>query len=176
MYADDNNGFYPESGAVVQWSQTDPTTKHYSWMQQIISYTANTNIYHCPANQRFPVEEQSPFNYFNGARAAIIAVGDFASVNSKLIKFPSAYVLSGDTVWSTEDIPNTDVDADKDDYKINCVGNATDPNGNDLTAAEWQIHSKGQNILFDDGHVKFYKGYNTNEMTFFYDSMHWFSE
>jgi prepilin-type N-terminal cleavage/methylation domain-containing protein len=176
MYADDNNGFYPESGPVIQWDQIDPTTKHYSWMQQIVSYTVNTNIYHCPANQQFPVDEQSPFNYFNGAHAAYVATGGFASVNSKLIRFSSAYVLSGDSVWSTDDVVNSDKDADKDDYLWDCVGNATDPNGNDETTADWQVHSKGQNILFDDGHVKFYKGYNTNEMTFRYDSMNWFSE
>ena len=174
MYADDNNGFYPESGPVIEWSQT--VSPNNSWMQQIISYTVNTNVYHCPANQQFPVEEQSPFNYFNGARAAYVANNGPAPVNSKLIKFPSAYVLSGDSVWSTEDVVNSDKDADKDDYLWDCVGNATDPNGNDQTVAEWRVHSKGQNILFDDGHAKFYKGYNTNEMTFRYDSMHWWSE
>jgi prepilin-type N-terminal cleavage/methylation domain-containing protein len=182
MYADDNNGFYPESGGVVPWNQTDPTTKHSSWMQMIISYTANTNIYHCPANQRFPEEEQSAFNYFNGARAAYIASDPdpanrhFDSVNSKRIQFPSAYVLSGDSVWSTDDVADSNDDADKDDYIWNCVGNATDPNGSDPTVAAWQVHSQGQNLLFDDGRAKFYKGYNASEMTFFYDTMHWFSE
>ena len=37
---------------------------------------------------------------------------------------------------------------------------------------EWQAHNQGQNILFNDGHVKWYKGYDTNEMTFRYDSIH----
>jgi hypothetical protein len=36
----------------------------------------------------------------------------------------------------------------------------------------WQAHSLGQNLLFSDGHAKWYKGYDTNEMTFRYDSMH----
>jgi prepilin-type processing-associated H-X9-DG protein len=37
---------------------------------------------------------------------------------------------------------------------------------------DWRVHSKGQNLLFSDGHVKWYKDYDTNEMTFRYDSMH----
>jgi prepilin-type processing-associated H-X9-DG protein len=41
---------------------------------------------------------------------------------------------------------------------------------------QWQAHTQGQNILFADGHAKWYKGYNTNEMTSRYDSMHWWSE
>src|SRR6266567_3787168 len=39
MYADDANGFFPESGAVIYWGQTDPTTQRRGWMQQIVSYT-----------------------------------------------------------------------------------------------------------------------------------------
>jgi len=34
-----------------------------------------------------------------------------------------------------------------------------------------QIRYHGQNILFADGHSKWYKGFDTNEMTFRYDSM-----
>jgi prepilin-type N-terminal cleavage/methylation domain-containing protein len=174
MYADEANGFYPESGGVIEWSQKDPQTGAYSWMQQIISYTVNTNVYHCPANQRFPVNEQSPFNYFNGARAAYIASDPdpanrhFAPANGKLIQFPVAYVLSGDSVWSTDNVADSDKDADKDDYMWNCVGGED----NGTPSVEWQVHSKGQNILFDDGHVKFYKDYNAAETTFRYDSMH----
>jgi hypothetical protein len=44
----------------------------------------------------------------------------------------------------------------------------TDPE-NGVPAEEWRIHSKGQNLLFEDGHTKWYKGYSTNEMTFRYD-------
>ena len=173
MYADEANGLYPESGAIIPWNQTSPQTQAYSWMQQIYSFTQNTNVYHCPANARFPADQQSPFNYFNGARAAFVTAGTLASVDEKQIRFSSAFVLSGDTVWSTFDVADTDIDADKDDYVYNCVGNAAGP---DDTTMKWQIHSKGQNILFTDGHAKWYKGYDTNEMTFRYDSMHWWSE
>ena len=59
------------------------------------------------------------------------------------------------------------LDADKDDYSQNCVGGAASPA---ITFA-WQIHSKGQNLMFADGHSKWYKGYNASEMTFSYATM-----
>jgi hypothetical protein len=115
-----------------------------------------------------PAANQSAFNYFNGVRAAYIASSpDPANrhddaVRTAKIAFPGAYVLSGDTLDFEPD------DADKDDYTQNCVGG--DDNG--MPSMEWQAHSKGQNILFSEGHVKWYKSYATNEMTFRYDSMH----
>jgi type II secretory pathway pseudopilin PulG len=158
MYADDFNGLYPESGAIILWDQIDPTTHKTSWLQQIFPYTHNTNAFHCPADRR------AFFSYFNGARAAFVASTNFAPVNSKRIRFPVAYVLAGDTIGE-DFVPE---DADKDDYTHNCVGGPE----NGLPAEEWRIHSKGQNILFEDSHAKWYKGYSTNEMTFRYDSIH----
>ena len=165
MYADDADGFYPESGGVIPWGQTDPHTHAASWMEQIFSYTRNTNVYQCPANQLQPLAVQTPFNYFNGARAAYILVNDDAPVDRTQIRFPAAYVLSGDTLWDNSSFA---VDADKDDYTQNCVGGPA----NGTPSEEWQAHGKGQNILFADGHTKWYKGYDTNEMTFRYDSIH----
>jgi prepilin-type processing-associated H-X9-DG protein len=131
-------------------------------MQQIVGNVGNTNVFHCPSNKLLPQTQQSAFNYFNGARAAYVLVNDDVSVDSKKIQFPTAYVLSGDTQDFTPD------DADKDDYTQNCVGGPA----NGIPWEEWQAHSKGQNLLFADGHSKWYKGYDTNEMTFRYDSMH----
>jgi len=161
IYADDNNDMYPESGGTIRWDQKDSTTGNYSWLQQIFSYVQNTNAYHCPAD--LPLQF-GPFNYFNGVRAAFVVTNGFAPVNGRQIQFPDAYVLSGDTIGSTFTLDN----ADKDDYTYNCVGG--DDNG--MPSEEWQVHSKGQNLLFEEGHVKWYKGYNTNEMTFRYDLMH----
>jgi prepilin-type N-terminal cleavage/methylation domain-containing protein len=157
LYSDDFNGRYPESGKLIAWNQVDTDTLQTSWMQQLIPYLQNTNAYHCPS------DIHSSYSYFNGVRAAYIAANEnFASVDTRQILYVSAYVLSGDTVDFTPD------DADKDDYSQNCVGG--DQNGTPSTA--WQTHNGGQNILFDDGHAKWYKGYVTNEMTFRYDSMH----
>jgi len=162
MFADENNGFYPESGDDIPWNSLNPDSPTNSWMQQIFRYTAATNLYHCPANKLLPLEGQSWFNYFNGVRAAYILVTNAAAVDSKKIRFPTQYVLSGDT------LDFTPADADKDDYTQNCVGGAA--NGTPWEA--WQAHNKGQNILFGDGHARWYKGYETNDMTFRYDSIH----
>ena len=97
MFADDNNEFYPESGTSILWGQPDPNGSGlHGWMEQIISYTSNTNVYHCPGNVQLPATNQSPFNYFNGVRAAYIASDPdptqrhFAPVKSTRILFPSA--------------------------------------------------------------------------------------
>ncbi len=166
MYADDARGLYPESGGNIAWGQKDPHTRSASWMEQILSYMGNTNVYHCPANKLFAQDMQSPFNYFNGCRAAYVSVtpNDDAAVDTKKIIFPTAFVLSGDTIW---DKPG-EFDADKDDYSQNCVGG---PANGITNWQEWRVHSQGQNLLFADGHAKWYKGYNTNEMTFRYDRM-----
>jgi prepilin-type N-terminal cleavage/methylation domain-containing protein/prepilin-type processing-associated H-X9-DG protein len=162
MFADDNRGHYPESGGYIPWNTVNPDDPNNGWMQQIFSYVQNTNVYHCPSNKLLPANEQSAFNYFNGARAAFVAAGyQRAAVDEKRIKSPSTFVTAGDT------LDFEPADADKDDYSQNCVGGP----GNGIPWEEWQAHSKGQNILFADGHSKWYKGYNTNEMTFRYDSM-----
>jgi prepilin-type N-terminal cleavage/methylation domain-containing protein len=166
IYADDNNDFYPESGATILWNTAVPNAPTNGWMQQIFSYVQNTNVYHCPGNAQLPAQNQSAFNYFNGVRAAFIVAGGFVPVNSQKIAFPEAYVLSGDTIDNDQYFEADD--CDKDDYSQNCVGG--DDNG--TPSVEWQAHSKGQNILFSEGHVKWYKGYDTNEMTFRYDTMH----
>ena len=163
MYADDASGHYPKSGGSIPWNTVNPSAPTNAWMQQIYSYTQNTNIYRCPSNKILPSSIQSRFNYFNGARAAFIAAGENdAAVDAKRIQFPSALVLSGDTLDFAPE------DADKDDYSQNCVGGPA----NGLPWEDWQAHSQGQNILFADGHARWYKGYNTNDMTFRYDSIH----
>ena len=40
----------------------------------------------------------------------------------------------------------------------------------------WKIHSEGQNVLFADGHSKWYQGYSAGDMTFAYTTMtNWIS-
>ena len=151
MFADDNEERYPQSGGSITWNWTDPASPTNGWMQQIYSYVQNTNVYHCPGNAQLPVNNRSPFNYFNGARAAYIAAGDQrAAVNGRQIQFF---------------LPDDD---DKDDYSQNCVGGAA----NGTPAVGWKAHNNGQNILFADAHAKWFKEYKPDEMTFRYDSIH----
>jgi prepilin-type N-terminal cleavage/methylation domain-containing protein/prepilin-type processing-associated H-X9-DG protein len=167
MFADDNEDRYPQSGEAIRWNYTEPNSPSNGWMQQIYTYVQNTNVYHCPGNAQLPLQNQSPFNYFNGVRAAYIAAGgQCAAVNGRQILLPTAYVLAGDTIDTGQYFLRDD--DDKDDYSQNCVGGAI----NGSPVVEWQAHNKGQNILFADGHAKWYKGYNASEMTFRYDSIH----
>jgi len=170
IFADDNEDYYPESGHTIYWGDIDPITGKASWLEQIVSYVGNTNAYRCPGNIQLPTDMQNPFNYFNGCRAVYIVTGTDSPVKNASIHYPSAYVLSGDTcgIQGETGGGNFDpMDADKDDYTQNCVGGAVNGTPFEL----WQVHSLGQNILFNDGHAKWYKGYDTNDMTFRYDSM-----
>ena len=167
MYADDNQERYPESGGSIAWNRIDPSSPANGWMQQVYSYVQNTNVYHCPGNAQLPMKNRSPFNYFNGVRAAYIAAGgQCAAVNARQILFPAAYVLSGDTIDNA--LYFTLDDADKDDYSQNCVGGEV----NGTPSVEWKAHNNGKDILFADAHVKWYKGYKPDEMTFRYESIH----
>jgi len=169
MFADENSEQYPESGGDIYWNATDAATKKQSWMQQILTYVGSTNVFNCPGNVQLPPQYQGPYNYFNGCNAAFIAADNqFASVDARKIKFPAAFVLGGDTAGTVDGrIIFDPLDADKDDYTQNCVGGAAD----DSLTEYWQIHSKGQNIMFADGHSKWYKGFNAGDMTFGYDCM-----
>ena len=155
LYADDYNGLYPYAAGTIAWDATDPTDGTYGWMQQLYSYIGNKKVYKCPSDRK------NDYSYFLGTRAAYIDTGERTSVNRKRIKYPSAFVLAGDTLGFDKN------DCDSDDYSQNCVG------GPDV---EWKMHNGGQNILFADGHVKWYKGYVAGEMTFRYTEMHKWEE
>jgi prepilin-type N-terminal cleavage/methylation domain-containing protein/prepilin-type processing-associated H-X9-DG protein len=173
MFANDNNELYPESGTTIYWGATDLASPagsgKPSWMEQAVSCVGNTNVYNCPGNVQLSASLRGPFNYFNGCNAAFVAAaGQYAAVKSTAILFPSAFVLSGDTAGVSGGALQFDPqDADKDDYVQNCIGGAADPS----ITETWQIHSKGQNVMFADGHSKWYKNFNPNEMTFAYTTM-----
>jgi prepilin-type processing-associated H-X9-DG protein len=166
MFVDDNNGLYPKSGGSISWNPIDPNASTNGWMQQIFAYTGNTNVYHCPGNAQLPANNQSPFNYFSGTRAAFVAAGGAAAVRQGSISHPTAYVLAGDTIDNGQYFERDD--CDKDDYTQNCVGGQISPG---IKWVEWQAHTKGQNILFADGHSKWVKGYVPSEMTFRYETI-----
>jgi prepilin-type N-terminal cleavage/methylation domain-containing protein/prepilin-type processing-associated H-X9-DG protein len=169
MFADDNNECYPESGGDIPWGAIDTGgSGKASWMEQIYPNIGNTNVFNCPGNVQLPEQYQGPFNYFNGCNAAFITAGGVAPVKNSSVLFPSAFVLGGDTAGTRSGkILFDPLDADKDDYTQNCVGGAAA----DSLTEFWQVHNLGQNILFADGHSKWYKGFNPGEMTFGYNTM-----
>ncbi len=165
LYADEHDEMFPESGNLIPWDHTDPTTGLHSWMQQIFPYVNNNkDVFHCPTDRR------SAYSFFNGARAAYVDAGKFASLDRKRLVYPQAYVLSGDTGGAGASGGTFDpLDADKDDFTQNCVGGPGASNGQ--AWMQWQRHGAGQNLLFADGHVQWYGGYVPTEMTFRYDTM-----
>jgi prepilin-type N-terminal cleavage/methylation domain-containing protein/prepilin-type processing-associated H-X9-DG protein len=175
MFAEDNSEFYPQSGTTIYWGTVDVAPPVGSgkpgWTEQIFPYVSNTNAYNCPGNVQLATSLQGPFNYFNGCNAAYVAAGGrFTAVKSTLISFPSAFVLGGDTAGTKsngEGLQFDPRDDDKDDYVQNCVGGAAVSSITEY----WQIHSRGQNVMFADGHSKWYKSYNAADMTFAYTTM-----
>jgi len=61
MFTHDNEGLFPESGGLILWDAIDPITGKHGWMQQIVGYTLNTNIYRCPSDYL------GSFSYFYGS-------------------------------------------------------------------------------------------------------------
>jgi prepilin-type N-terminal cleavage/methylation domain-containing protein/prepilin-type processing-associated H-X9-DG protein len=175
MFADDNNESYPQSGTTIYWGNTDipppAGSGKPSWLEQVFPYVGNTNVYNCPGNVQLAGNLRGPFNYFNGCNAAYVAAGgQYAAVRGNAILFPSSFVLGGDTAGTKSNgagLQFDPLDADKDDYTQNCVGGAAA----DSITEYWKIHSRGQNVMFADGHSRWYKGYNPGEMTFAYNSM-----
>ena len=168
MFADDNDGWYPESGGDLPWGKIDTDTGKPGWMEQIYTEIGNTNAYNCPGNIQLPEQYRGPFNYFNGCNAAYVETGVDAAIKSSRLLYPSSFVLGGDTCGIAGGALHFNpLDADKDDYSQNCVGGAA----SDSVTEYWQIHVKGQNVMFADGHAKWYKGFNPGEMTFGYNVM-----
>ena len=168
FYADDYDGLYPIAGSYIKWGDIDifPPAGNgsYGWMEQLYDYLNNEKLYSCPANREFP-----DYSYFLSTRAALVAAGgNFASVNTKRIRQSSTFVLAGDTREGGNGDFFAD-DCDKDDYVQNCVGG---PLPGDLQWRGWEVHLEGQNILFADSHVGWYRGYVEGMMTFRYGETH----
>jgi prepilin-type N-terminal cleavage/methylation domain-containing protein/prepilin-type processing-associated H-X9-DG protein len=160
QYTEDYEGFHPVAGADIAWDAIDPTTHNNSWMQQLQAYVKDRQVFRCPS------DGASKYSYFLSARVAYLEAGEFAATNTKRIQYPTAFVVAGDTFSYDGGFSATD--ADKDDYSQNCVGGEAFG----TPWIEWQRHNGGQNIAFADGHVKRFKTFDPNLMTFRYDTMH----
>lgn len=157
-YANEHNGYFPQSGANIKWSNTDPPpptgTGEASWMEQLSVYmglsvssngtttndpqSSRNSIFTCPSSSLVKTADKY-YSYFNGAHAAYAANNSFGPVKEQLISFPSKHILSGDiTDWPDAEGVQ---DADKDDYSQNPF---------DLQS---NFHRGKVNILFADGHV-----------------------
>jgi len=149
-YAGDNNGLFPESGAVIAYNGTDPQTGKHGWTQQIEQYLPtsggqNLAIYRCPTTSRLYPNNKN-YSYFNGSHGAYFdysqsppAPAAFAAVRQSLIQYPSRYILAGDIAGDAF----TPDDADKDDYTQSPA----------FSGDMAKMHGGKSNLLLADGHV-----------------------
>ena len=163
LFANEHNGYFPESGATIPWGAVDSAppggSGQASWMEQISGYmnlsinngnstsndpqyTKGNSVFTCPSSSLVKTADKY-YSYFNGAHAALAMSGSFGPVKQQLIQHPAEQILSGDiTDWP--DGPGL-LDADKDDYSQNPFD------------AQGSFHNGRVNILFADGHVALIK-------------------
>jgi prepilin-type N-terminal cleavage/methylation domain-containing protein/prepilin-type processing-associated H-X9-DG protein len=152
MYADDYRGVLPSAHNSVPWDSTNPVP----WMRAIYDYYKNTNLLRCP--EMTLCYTNSPYNYFMGSHAAyLLAHKQYASLDTKLIQLPSAYILSGDSNWHFH--PD---DADQDNFVEDTLF-GTDGRGGIRPPP---VHNRRLNVLFADDHVKNYRDFAPAEMTY----------
>ncbi len=161
-HAEDFDHRYAIAGGLVAWGQVDPTTHKPSWMRQVEPYVSGMGVFSgCAA---YPVP--SEFHYFLGARGAYIDAGQkFAAVDRQKVRFPSAFVVTGDNNFSPFEILGETQDADKDDYTF-----MTQVFSRDDT--HWSPQHSGMlNTAFADGHVAVFDRSDNDRMTYRYDTM-----
>ena len=153
MFANNNKDRYPLATGQHNWGDTPEI----GWMERIFEYVKDKAIYKCPS---FP-KNVSDYHYFLSTRAAYInANNNFATTFRELIKYPTSFVVTGDTNYTF-----AEPDCDKDDYTQNCLGWQADANHRE------PLHSGGLNISFLDTHVKWFDRYDPERMTFRYKVM-----
>lgn len=152
-FAGEQNGFFPTAGSTVLHGGIDSMTQKSGWTEQLEPYLGtDLRVYHCDSATR-AIANNKIYSYFLGTRAAKIDTGGFAPVRLAKVSAPSRLILGGDSTFGF-----TMNDADKDDYSINAPFVSRGP------------HSGKSNILFADGSVRAYSGYDTNDMQVTYEN------
>lgn len=146
MFGDDNNDLLPQANGGVDWNSTDPVP----WTRPLLDYYHNTNVLVCPPMSQV---QKTSFNYFLGCHAVYVETHAPGPLNLRRIQQPSQYILSGDSNY-----PFPAFDADPDNYNLDT-----------LFSFPSAVHNERLNILFADLHVKSYRKFETNEMTYSYD-------
>ena len=169
MYADDNNEFYPESGGDIYWGAIDPDDRQTELDAADFFLRRQDQRLQLPRQCAVAANAQGPFNYFNGCNAAYVAPHVCRGQRH------GNHVIRRRTSWAaTRREPRATARACslirwmRTRMIIRRIASAA----RRLAITEyWQIHSRGQNIMFADGHSKWYKAFNPGEMTFGYNSM-----
>jgi prepilin-type N-terminal cleavage/methylation domain-containing protein/prepilin-type processing-associated H-X9-DG protein len=161
-YANFNRGFLPAWSGwhAVGGNGTNGDSPGDGWTEELARYYTgpNSEVYNCPS---FP--EEYRINYFISARYSHRT--DRQSMKLSEIRTSSQFVLSGDCTQpglypagfgTAGNLPD---DCDKDDATQLGVVFANEPGG-------LNVHRKGNNILFGDGHVSLLGGHDPTQMTY----------
>jgi prepilin-type N-terminal cleavage/methylation domain-containing protein/prepilin-type processing-associated H-X9-DG protein len=148
MYGDDNSSLLPQADGSVPWTSTAPV----AWTRVLVNYYSSTNVLTCPPLARY---YNNPYSYFMGSRAVYVETSAANPLNLRRIQYPTQYILSGDTNYKFDP-----TDADPDNYSQDTLFSTTSP-----------VHDNRVNVLFADLHVKNYKRFDTNEMTYSLDNL-----
>ena len=172
VYGQDYRQRGPYAGGSLDWDQRDPVTHNQPWMQQLHGYMQNQDFFSGCGS--YPAD--SPYHYFLSTRAEYIAnlaqgastlQTQRGSVEGRLIKNTTAFVLAGDNQLASFDQTNTDqlvLDADKDNYTQQAVFGTG--------ANYWTPQHNGTlNLVFADGHVARFADFDENLMTYRYRTM-----
>ena len=130
------------------------------WSEQLAKYftAPSAEVYNCPS---FP--EEYRINYFIAARYS--AVNNRHTMKFSEIRKSSEFILAGDCTQPSlypstfGTAGNVGDDCDKDDATQRGVVFADEPGG-------MNVHRKGNNILFGDGHAALYPHFVKTEMTY----------
>ncbi len=147
MYGDEHQDLLPAAGGTVPWTSANPVP----WTRPLFDYYRTTNVLMCPPlNQLY----KTWFNYFMGSRVVWVEDHVAGPVNLHRIQFPVQYILSGDCNY-----PFQPIDADPDNYSQDTLFE-TPPT----------VHDQRLNVIFGDLHIKAFRKFETNEMTYSYDA------
>lgn len=163
MYSDDHDALGPPTTGWHIWggNGTNGDYPGPGWEERIDPYVKNRAVYRCPAA---PGVVQ--FAYFLNTRFFWLVKGmpqvqwGCAAVNHAYLSAPSYYVMAGDC--SSPNLlpppvgsaPLPEDSCDKDNMTYQCL------------RYHGTFHGNGSNVLFADGHAKFFTGYNHDVMTF----------
>jgi prepilin-type N-terminal cleavage/methylation domain-containing protein/prepilin-type processing-associated H-X9-DG protein len=142
----------------------DPDWSGPGWPVLLIPYLGQKPdgaVWNCPG---FPEEKR--LNYFIGARWMRRQVPLVRSIPMSKIRKSSQYIMGGDCTTQTyyppsfgiDDVSNFE-DMDKDDGASKCLAFSGEAGG-------FNMHLRGNNVLFGDGHVQLYKKFEPTEMTY----------
>ena len=159
-YAAQNNGALPPWSGWHSLVDTGDDQEGPAWTEIIAPWyvPADSKVYNCPS-----VPEDFPNNYFLSSRW--LAQSGRQNLVLTQVKSSSQFILSGDCTgemlypepfgssW------HTSIDIDHDDATDPCLAFAADSPG-------LNVHHGGNNVLFGDGHVAWFRKFDSHEMTF----------